>query len=152
MKKKILIYIALICLGVVIANPVMAYNISSCDTTITGAIIDEKIPNTVSTIINIIKIAVPVLLVIFGSLDLMKGIIAAKDDEIKKGQQIFIKRLIAGALVFFVFVVVQFLISLVAGGKNERANIMTCANCFINGECTYKDASGNPVLKTSEKN
>ena len=138
MKRKYFVLVFIV-LMMFTASPVLARNITSCNTTITGAIIDEKIPNTVATIINVIKIAVPILLVIFGSIDLMNGIIAAKDDEIKKGQQTFIKRLIAGALVFFVFAVVQFLISLVASGANERTNIMTCANCFINKECTYSE-------------
>lgn len=141
--KKVFNYVLLVIGLFFITSPVLAMNIASCETLIPGAIIDAKIPNTISTIVNIIKIAVPVLLVLFGCLDLVKGIIAAKEDEIKKGQQTFIKRLIAGALVFFVFVVVQFILSLVA--NDEKGNIMTCANCFLNGDCTYKiPASGCP--------
>jgi len=98
-------------------------------------------PYLVHTIITIIKIVVPILLIIFGMLDLMKGITAQKEDEIKKGQQIFIKRLIAGALVFFVFTIVQLIISFVAD-DNEKSDIMTCAQCFINGDCTYKMQNG----------
>lgn len=92
--------------------------------------IDDQIPNIVSMIIKVIQIAVPVLLVIFGSIDLVKGITSQKEDEIKKGQQIFIKRLIAGALVFFVIAVVKLLISAVSGDKDS---IMTCACHFFNG-------------------
>lgn len=127
-------------LGVVLCSafctPVFASNVASCDTILGASVlIDEKIPTVVNAIINAIKIAVPVLLVIFGMIDLMKGITAQKEDEIKKGQQLFIKRLIAGALVFFIFVIVQFLVSFVAG---SNTNIMDCANCFINKVCTYK--------------
>ena len=118
-------------------NTAFAKSILSCGTVIQGAIIDEKIPNTVSTIIMIIRIAVPVLLVIFGSLDLVKGITAGKEDEIKKGQQIFIKRLIAGALVFFVSVIVNFVISLAADSSSQKSSIMKCADCFLNKKCTY---------------
>ena len=137
MKKKIIFSLLFISL-IAFVSPVMARDIASCDTLVGGALIDEKIPNTVGTIVNIIKVVVPILLVVFGSIDLIKGIIAQKDDEIKKGQQIFIKRLIAGALVFFVFVVVQLVISLAAGNETERSNIMTCAKCFLNKDCTYK--------------
>lgn len=146
MRKKVLSLLLVFFTLFLVVSPVMADNIASCENTINGAIIDEKIPHTVATVINIIKIAVPILLVVFGSLDLMKGIIAAKDDEIKKGQQIFIKRLIAGALVFFVFVVVQFIISLVSSSNTERSNIMTCANCFINKNCTYYDKNGKIIV------
>ena len=138
MKKKMIL---MVILGVVLfgfaCTPVLARNISSCDSVISeSVIIDEKIPNVVSALINVIKIVVPILLVIFGMIDLMKGITSQKEDEIKKGQQIFIKRLISGAIVFFVFVIVQLIISFVAGGDNK--NIMTCAKCFINGDCSYR--------------
>lgn len=123
-------------------TPVFAANIASCENSISGAIIDEKIPNIVSTIVTVIKIVVPVLLVVFGMIDLMKGVVAGKEDEIKKGQQLFIKRLISGALVFFVFIIVQLIISLAADSADKN-NIMTCAKCFINGDCTYHKVNGN---------
>lgn len=86
-------------------------------------------PYVVSTVVMIIKIVVPILLIIFGMLDLAKAVIASKEDEIKKAQMIFVKRLIAGALVFFVFVIVKMLVSFVA----DDDGIMNCANCFLNG-------------------
>lgn len=128
MKKKIFIIIVLLTL-ILFAPSVMAVNITGCEANLPGVVIDAKIPNTVHTIIVVIKIAVPVILVIFGMLDLFKGITAGKEDEIKKGQNLFVKRLIAAALVFFVISIVQLLISFVAGDEG----IMTCANCFING-------------------
>ena len=137
MKKKIMLSIIVLGLIVLFTEPVFALNIASCENSIKGAIIDEKIPNIVSTIITVIKIVVPVLLVIMGMLDLMKGITAGKEDEMKKGQSIFIKRLISGALVFFVFTIVQLIISFVAD-EDDKANIATCSKCFINGDCTYK--------------
>lgn len=136
MKKKILLVVAIL-VAILYVSPVFAMDIYSCESSIKGVLIDARIPQIVSTIITVIKIVVPVLLVIFGMLDLMKGIVAQKDDEIKKGQQIFIKRLISGALVFFVFTIVQLIISFVADDK-EETNIMTCAKCFINGDCTYR--------------
>ena len=75
-----------------------------------------------------------------GMLDLMKGLTAQKEDEIKKGQNLFIKRLISGALVFLVFTIVQLVISFVAD-SDDKNNIATCSKCFINGDCTYKKNS-----------
>lgn len=139
MKKKIFICLLLGLILFSVNSVVFAKNIASCDSAISsGILLDAKIPQTVSTIINIIKIAVPILLVIFGMLDLFKGITSQKEDEIKKGQQLFIKRLISGALVFFVFLIVQLIVSFVAGDANENTNIMDCVNCFINNECKYR--------------
>lgn len=138
MKKKVLLIIIGIMLFGFVATPVFAANISSCDAAISSTvIIDEKIPKAVSTIVNVIKVVVPILLVVFGMIDLMKGVTSQKEDEIKKGQQLFIKRLISGAIVFFVFVIVQLLVSF-AAGSGQNTNIMDCADCFINFDCTYR--------------
>ena len=142
MKKKVLLFIIVLGMVAFCAEPVFAANIASCENSIEGALIDEKIPNLVSTIITVIKIVVPVLLVIMGMLDLTKGMTAGKEDEMKKAQGLFIKRLISGALVFLVFTIVQLIISFVADDE-DKPNISTCSKCFLTGDCTYKpDANG----------
>lgn len=97
----------------------------------TNLIFSGTFPYLVSTVVTIIKIAVPILLIIFGMLDLGKAVVAAKEDEIKKGQQTFIKRAIAAAIVFFVIQVVQIIVRFISG--NDQ-NIAGCFNCFISGE------------------
>ena len=87
-------------------------------------------PYLVSYAILIIKIAVPIILVIFGMMDLMKAVIASKEDEIKKGQQTFIKRLIAAVIVFIVIQIVQIIVKFVSSNDTSVSN---CFNCFING-------------------
>ena len=107
--------------------------VTSGDKTI---LIDSQIPHTVHMIIVILKIAIPILLVILGMLDLLKGVTAQKEEEIKKGQQIFVKRLIAAVIVFFVITIVQLVVSFADSNKND--NVMDCANCFINNKCGEK--------------
>lgn len=99
---------------------------------ITG--IPKKVPELSSYVISIIQIAVPIILVILGSIDLFKGITAQKEDEIKKGQQTLIKRLITAALIFFVVVIVKFFVSLIAN-STSTVNIVDCIDCFINNDC-----------------
>ena len=144
MKKKILLILVL-ALMLCYISPVFAAdatcetktNISSCDSLISASVlIDKKVPEITSIVVNTIKIVVPVLLVIMGSIDLLKGVTAQKEDEIKKGQQIFVKRLIAGILVFFVFAIVQLLVGLAAGDSGKT--IMDCANCFISNNCSCR--------------
>lgn len=130
MKKKILMLIILLVCLLYVPN-VLAADIKGCATILPGIKIDVKIANAVHTIILVIQIVVPVLLVIFGMLDLFKGITAQKEDEIKKGQQMFIKRLLSAAIIFFVIAIVKLLISFVAGDDSD--GIMPCANCFLNG-------------------
>ena len=131
MKKK-LSYVFLLMLCALLSTPIYAADVKGCSIIGNGVKIDVKIANTVHTIVLIIQIVVPILLVVFGMMDLVKAVIAGKEDEIKKSQMTFVKRLIAGALVFFVFVIVKMLVSFVA----DDDGIMNCANCFLNGANT----------------
>ena len=100
--------------------------------------VPSSIPKAVNIIYTVLQIAVPIILVIFGMIDLVKAVIAGKEDEIKKAQMTFIKRLIAGALVFFVFVIVKVLVSFSADDSNTATKIMDCADCFLNGTSSCK--------------
>lgn len=133
MKKKILLLTVLTMIMAYTPSVLASQRITGCDNVpgFKGLIIDPKIPNTVHTVILVIQIVVPIVLVIFGMLDLFKGVTAQKEDEIKKSQQMFIKRLISAALVFFVIVFVKLIISFAAGGDNKT--IMDCADCFLSG-------------------
>lgn len=140
MRKKISLLLTLLVTMFIGANAIIAETYPNFQNSVVscGNItnIPSKIPQIISIGVIIIQIAVPVLLVIFGMLDLFKGIMAQKEDEIKKGQQIFIKRLISGALVFFVFVIVKVVISFAA--DNASANIIDCMDCFISNKCKTK--------------
>ena len=97
--------------------------------------IPGKLINVVYTIILVLKFGIPVLLIIFGMLDLGKAVIASKEDEIKKGQQMFIKRLIAAVIVFFVVAVVELVVTLASGDEMKEANgdnsIVSCIRDII---------------------
>ena len=97
-------------------------------------VMDEMIPKLVSTAVDLIKIVVPILLVVFGMLDLGKAVMAQKEDEIKKGQQTFVKRLIAAVIVFLVVFLVELALGLVAP-RDSNDNIWGCFDCLVNNEC-----------------
>lgn len=97
-------------------------------------VFDGILPNIVSMVILIIQIAVPILLIIFGMLDLGKAVMSQKDDEIKKGQQTFIKRLLAAAIVFFIIAIVKLVIGIIAGAGSKDTSI-DCIDCFTSGDC-----------------
>ena len=97
------------------------------------------LPYVISTLVTLIKIIVPILLIIFGMLDLAKAVIASKEDEIKKAQTTFVKRLIAAVIVFFVVMLVQMVVRFVAGSDED--SVMGCFNCFVNGKVTESASS-----------
>lgn len=65
--------------------------------------------NIIGNVIDIIKIVVPLLLIIFGSLDLGKTVVAGKEDEIKDAQKLLLKRAIAAVAVFLLGVAIKLL-------------------------------------------
>jgi D-alanyl-lipoteichoic acid acyltransferase DltB (MBOAT superfamily) len=95
-----------------------------------GFDIPDRIADLVSMIIMLIQYGVPILLIIFGMLDLGKAVIASKEDEIKKGQNMFIKRLIAAVIVFFVVAVVKLVVGL-AAEDDDKKNLPTCIDQIV---------------------
>lgn len=128
-KKLLFIFIIFICLFTFIPN-VNAENFT-CSAFGSDVYIDKHLAQITKYVILILQIVAPIILVIMGMVDLMKGITSQKEDEIKKGQQTFIKRLIAGLILFFVFAITKFVISVAASSSDS--NIMNCASCFISG-------------------
>lgn len=118
----------------------LAYSEISC-----GGIIDgmsSQVPILVNLIINVIKIAVPIILVIFGMLDLGKAVMAQKDDEIKKSQQTFLKRVVSAVLVFFVVSIVQLVFKVVTNGDDDNSGVWDCFSCFVNGPTERAKVNG----------
>ena len=128
--KKVKKYILLIILFLVFPTMISAAEKVSC-----GNITDipKKIPELTSFFITAAEVIAIVILVLMGSIDLFKGIISSKEEEIKKGQQAFIKRLIIAAIIFFVVVVVKFIVGIIAEGATN--NIISCIDCFISNNC-----------------
>ncbi|MBQ8193623.1 MAG: hypothetical protein IJ509_02315 [Bacilli bacterium] len=129
MKKK-LMFIILFMLGLVVisAENVFAAGVTSyvsCGSTA----LPSEIAGIIRAVFLILQICVPVGIIVMGSLDFAKAVIASDADKIKKNQKKFITRLITGALVFFVFAVVKFIIKITDTTTGGYAN---CLNCLIN--------------------
>ena len=64
----------------------------------------------IANIIRWVKYIIPVVVIVLGILDFMKAMSADKDDEMKKAQQRFIRRLIAAALIFIAPFIIEFVL------------------------------------------
>lgn len=99
--------------------------------------IPSKLAFLVALAIRVIQIGVPVLLIIWGMLDLGKAVMAQKEDEIKKGTNTFIKRLVAAVIVFFVITIVRLLVGLFAdnndtnGADKKSQSLWDCVDEII---------------------
>ena len=79
----------------------------------------DPIFNLIGIIIWLIKIAVPIMLIIWGMMDLGKAVIASKEDEIKAAQKLLIKRAIYALAIFFVVLIVQAVFGLLSNAGDE---------------------------------
>lgn len=70
-------------------------------------------------ILKVIQYAVPIVLIVIGSIDLVKAVVAGKEDDVKKNQKILIKRAIAAVIVFLVPMLVTTLLGLI-GSENWK--------------------------------
>lgn len=90
----------------------------------------EQLAHIIAMVVNFIYIGVPILLIIWGMLDLGKAVISQKEDDIKKGQKTFISRLIAALIVFFVVVIVKFAVGLVVEGGSQ-STVVSCIDSIL---------------------
>lgn len=131
-KKKVLFATLLMIFASAILMPNVYAEDFSCTVFGDEVLIDTQFAKITSTIILGIQVVVPIVLIVWGMMDLAKAVMAQKEDEIKKGQQTFIKRLIAAAIVFFVVAVVKLVINFVS---TDSEDILACVDCFISGSC-----------------
>lgn len=106
--------------------------------------IDPIVPAFTSGCITIIKIAIPIILIVLGMIDLAKAVMSNDDKVVKEAQGKLIKRIVYAVVIFFVVAIVQFVFGLL-GTASENANsdmtsydkdsLSGCISCFINNEC-----------------
>lgn len=92
----------------------------------------------VRLVMNIICIAVPIIMILMGTIDLFKAVTAGKDEDIKKKQKALITRIIAGVLVFLVPTIVSVIMNLI-GVSSWR----TCWNNAAKGKFKSLFQNGN---------
>ena len=75
-----------------------------------------QILGTARLIVKVLQIVIPIALIIWGTIDLGKAVIAGKEDDIKKGRQTFTKRVVAAIIVFLIPFIVNLIMGFVSSG------------------------------------
>lgn len=70
-----------------------------------------------------VRVAVPIILIVLGMLDFAKGVMAQKEDEIKKGQKMFVKRLIAAVIFFLISTIVSIFMDIMSSLETFEDNL-----------------------------
>ena len=84
-------------------------------------------------LLNIIRVLVPVIIIIIGTKDLMNAVLQSNTDEMKKAPSIFIKRLIAGLIIFLIPSLLDTVFNMVASYENNPTEFAGCSVCLTNG-------------------
>ena len=78
-------------------------------------------------VIKILMILIPIALIIYGTIDLGKAVIASEEKEVKAAQSRLIKRIIYAALIFFVPMLVGVIMNVLAkGGEGDTTSWESC--------------------------
>lgn len=67
------------------------------------------------TVLRVLQIGIPIVLLIFGTIDMGKAVMAGDEKEIKAATNILIKRAVAAVAVFLLFMVVSVITGWVGG-------------------------------------
>ena len=82
-------------------------NITDCD-----SLLGEDLRSEINSWLLYVKIAVPIILIVMGSLDFGKAFISSDEDAMKKAQKKFIMRLIIALVIFFIPALVNILLNI----------------------------------------
>lgn len=75
-------------------------------------LLGEDLINKINSYLNIVKIAIPIILIAFGIIEFTKAVFAGDEEQMKKSQKSFIERLGISILIFFVPTIVNLLLQL----------------------------------------
>lgn len=91
------------------------------------------------TVLVIFRIVIPVLLIIFGMVDLGKAVVSSDEKAIKSSTSSLIKKLVAALVIFFLPTIVSAIINL-TGAKDENGNPVGSSKCIL---CITKGNDGD---------
>lgn len=88
-------------------------------------------------ILFVVKILVPLSLIIFGSIDFIKAMVASDPNKIKDSGISLAKRTLAGIIIFFIPTIISLVLSLITTFNNDvKTDYNKCYKCISNpGDC-----------------
>ena len=106
-----------------------------------------KVIYFIMTLIDIVKIIIPIALIVFGLIDFSKAAISSDEKVQKKSGQLFLKRLLYGILVFTIPWIVEVLM-VTLGNLLEDNDTMNFTDCLENAESECIEALESKNINT----
>ncbi len=102
--------------------------------------IGAEVPGAILSIVHYLYLAililVPIMLIVFGMIDLAKALTSSKEDEIKKAQSGLLRKAVVAIIVFLIFALVKFIFGFASADLDKTeggGNVWNCVECFISG-------------------
>ncbi len=91
---------------------------------------------TIGWVIFFIKIIIPIIIIVLGSIDVFKAVTSNKSDELNKSIKTLVMRVIAGIIIFLIPTFIDFIIKFVSGGEEiyseQDGTFRNCTYCMLN--------------------
>lgn len=93
----------------------------------------HEILELVGWVLTIFKIAIPLIIIALGLLDLGKAAISSKPEEIKKSAMSLVWRLVGGIVIFFIPTIVMLVFGFVNDFGENKGNVDfdVCYGCIV---------------------
>ena len=96
----------------------------------------------VGVLLMIFKIVMPILLIIFGMIDLGKAVVATDDKQVKESVNRFVKRCVVAVAFFFIPTIVGAIFGLLETFKATKPDYEVCRKCVVNPHGSNDEKTG----------
>lgn len=105
-------------------------------------------PKFVSGVIKVVQLLVPLIIIFVGMFEFFKAVINGDDKVYKETTSAFIKRIIAGVVIFLIIALVKLAFNIIG---DEGKNSLSCVSCFLDLDSCQEQACPARVesLKTN---
>ena len=133
LKKVLIILFMAFFVGINIVFAATKSKIGFCDYGGT-----RRVLKIIGIMINIAKIVVPLLIMLTEIISLTKVIISGKDDDMKENWRVFVRKLIAGLVIFILPTLIDYTIDSLVG--YDDSGFTQCSNCLLDTDhCTIPE-------------
>lgn len=96
-----------------------------------------KVPlKYIGWVLVVAKIIIPILIIVMGVIDFFKVITSSKAEDVPKASRSLAMRMIAGVVIFFIPVFIEFFFSLIDDWSDYKTSYSICTKCLFDpGSC-----------------
>jgi putative Mn2+ efflux pump MntP len=93
----------------------------------------------IGVVVAVIRVAVPVILIVMGMVDLVKALTSQDDKQIKSATNLLVKRVVIGIAVFLVPTIVRLVMSVISQNEFDQCGNIRCITSVWSNGCSWKN-------------